>query len=140
MNSEQKGHGRQHSWRNKRYYFGIILDILQEIMLTSIKTVSLSTAVSMQLALHDKTIFPCPKQMRQLQVSPVSQCPFPTCSTLRSLYIYMSSPVSTHSIHESLAPGHIEYIYIYIIFSKINFPCITAEYQKSNLDGIKPKN
>ena len=86
MNSEQKGHGRQHSWRNKRYYFGIILDILQEIMLTSIKTVSLSTAVSMQLTLHDKTIFPCPKQMRQLQVSPVSQCPFPTCSTLRSLY------------------------------------------------------
>ena len=44
VNNEQKGHARQHSWRNKRYDFGIILDILQEIVLMSIKTVSLSTA------------------------------------------------------------------------------------------------
>ena len=44
MSNEEKGHGRKHSWRNKRFDLEIILDILQVILETSIKIVSLSTA------------------------------------------------------------------------------------------------
>jgi hypothetical protein len=42
VNNEQKGYGRKDLWGNKRCGFEII--ILQEIIVTSIKIVSLSSA------------------------------------------------------------------------------------------------